>query len=119
MLAPIRMTAPLAYHGASVNCKPRGFAFIAGCATPPGMGRKENAVERAIRLLGGTFETAAKLRIQPTTLWRWGKKGYVANGPRAKLIADATGGKVTVEELVTMPPEPARRRDKRHEQRVA
>lgn len=72
-----------------------------------------------MRLLGGRFEATILLRLQPSTISRWCRRGFIPKGIDAKRVADATGGKVTVDELVTPPERPQRARDKRREQRVA
>jgi DNA-binding transcriptional regulator YdaS (Cro superfamily) len=60
----------------------------------------ENAVEKAIRLLGGSLQATIKTGIHSTTLWKWAKSGRVKDGQRALIIARAVDGAVTLEELV-------------------
>ena len=60
----------------------------------------ENAVQKAIRLLGPTlFEASITLRIQQSTLFRWAQIGRVRDGRRAYQIAKATGFQVPLLEL--------------------
>ena len=68
-------------------------------------GAMENAVSKAIRILGPTlFQAAVRTGIQPTTLWKWAKAGRIKDGLRAVQIARLTDGQVTVEELVGASP---------------
>lgn len=61
----------------------------------------ENAVERAIRILGPSmFEASVRTGIHPATLYKWVKAKRVKDGRRAVELSRATGGQVTVEELV-------------------
>ena len=65
----------------------------------------ENAVEKAIRLLGPTlFEAAVRTGIQPSTLWKWKRDGRIKDGRRAVEVSRLTEGQVTIEELVGASP---------------
>jgi hypothetical protein len=76
----------------------RGFPFGAACGRTRTM---ENAVEKAIRLLGPTlFQASVRTGIQPSTLWKWAKAGRIKDGLRAVELSRATDGAVSVEELV-------------------
>jgi DNA-binding transcriptional regulator YdaS (Cro superfamily) len=61
----------------------------------------ENAVEKAIRILGpSVFEASMKTGIPPATLYKWIEAKRIKDGRRAVQVSRATGGQVTVEELV-------------------
>jgi hypothetical protein len=64
----------------------------------------ENAVEKAIRILGGSLQATLKTGIHPTTLWKWAQAGRIKDGARAVLVSRATDGEVSVEELVGAEP---------------
>jgi DNA-binding transcriptional regulator YdaS (Cro superfamily) len=65
----------------------------------------ENAVEKAIRLLGPSmWEAAIRTRIHPTTLYKWAKAGRIKDGRRAVEVSRLTEGQVTIEELVGASP---------------